>query len=84
MLKEYALSRLFFMFCSNFRDYVSDYTHRVELGVTREMEQYDKNFKVRQLLGAKDAPSNLSFNRERSNFRLVTVVENDPFKDPFN
>jgi hypothetical protein len=40
-----------------YRDYVSSHIQRVELGVTQEMEQYDTNFKVRQLLGnSKDVP----------------------------
>lgn len=43
---------------------------RVELGVTQEMEQYDTNFKVRQLLGdPKNMPQRTeerSFKREKS------------------
>lgn len=46
-------------------DFVSPHTQRVELGVTQEMEQYDTNFKVRQLLGAQQPPA-MSMKRDKS------------------
>jgi hypothetical protein len=33
------------------RDYTSPHTLRVEFGIAQEMDQYDRNFKVRQLMG---------------------------------
>lgn len=60
------------------RDYVSPHIMRVELGVTQEMEQYDTNFKVRQLLGDhKDLPSRAddrSFKRDTSFTRGMSKV----------
>ena len=34
-----------------YRDYTSPHTLRVEFGIAQEMEQMDRNFKVRQMLG---------------------------------
>jgi hypothetical protein len=34
------------------RDYTSPQTLRVEFGIAQEMEQLDRSFKVRQMLGA--------------------------------
>ena len=34
-----------------FRDFISPQTIRIEFGISHEMEQYDKNFKLRHLLG---------------------------------
>lgn len=43
------------MFC---RDFTSAHTIRVESGLSHVMEQYDRNFKVQQLMGSKhDLPS---------------------------
>jgi len=33
------------------RNFTSPHTLRVEVGLANEMEQYDKNFKIRQLMG---------------------------------
>lgn len=33
------------------RDFASPQTLRIEFGLSNEMEQYDRNFKVRQLMG---------------------------------
>jgi len=38
-------------------DFTSTHTLRVEFGLSNEMEQYDRNFKVRQLMGSKDDKS---------------------------
>lgn len=35
------------------RDFTSAHTIRVESGLSHVMEQYDRNFKVQQLMGAK-------------------------------
>jgi hypothetical protein len=35
------------------RDFTSSHTIRVESGISHVMEQYDRNFKVQQLMGAK-------------------------------
>lgn len=37
--------------CLYLRDFVSPHTLRVEAGLSHVMDQYDKNFKVRQLMG---------------------------------
>lgn len=37
-----------------YRDFTSPQTLRVEFGIANEMEQYDKNFKVRQVFGDKN------------------------------
>ncbi len=34
------------------RDFVSAHTLRVEFGLANEMDQLDRNYKVRQLMGA--------------------------------
>ncbi len=40
------------------RDFTSAHTIRVESGLSHVMEQYDRNFKVQQLMGSKvDVPS---------------------------
>lgn len=40
------------------RDFTSAHTIRVESGLSHVMEQYDRNFKVQQLMGSKhDIPS---------------------------
>ena len=41
-----------FVFKSDNRDYTSAQTLRVEFGINQEMEQFDRSFKVRQMLGA--------------------------------
>jgi hypothetical protein len=38
-------------------DYASPKVLRVEYGIANEMEQYDRNFKVRQLMGSKGSGS---------------------------
>lgn len=37
------------------RDFISATTLKIEFGLANEMDQHDRNFKVRQLLGAKEA-----------------------------
>ena len=36
------------------RDFADPRTLKIEFGISHEMEQYDKNFKVRRLLGTMD------------------------------
>jgi hypothetical protein len=40
------------MLDSKRRDFVSAHTLRVEFGLANEMDQLDRNYKVRQLMGA--------------------------------
>ena len=48
------LSLTYTLLCltSGNRDYTSAQTLRVEFGINQEMEQFDRSFKVRQMLGA--------------------------------
>ncbi len=47
----------------SFRDFTSPHTLRVEFGLSNEMDQYDRNFKVRQIMGGKDIPLTTSNRR---------------------
>lgn len=42
------------------RNFTSPHTLRVEVGLANEMEQYDKNFKIRQLMGDFQPKSNMA------------------------
>ena len=46
-------TRCFFFLC---RDFIARHTLRVEFGLANEMDQLDRNFKLRQVMGA-PAPS---------------------------
>jgi len=39
------------------RNFTSPHTLRVEVGLANEMDQYDKNFKIRQIMGTNDSKS---------------------------
>ena len=52
-------------YCSNYRDFTSAHTIRVESGISHVMEQYDRNFKVQQLMGAKTDILSPSSNKQK-------------------
>ena len=55
--ENWYISLVYFVILILFRDFISPHTLRVEFGLANEMDQLDRKFKVRQVLGEKEPPS---------------------------
>lgn len=51
---------------TNDRNFTSPHTLRVEVGLANEMEQFDKKFKVQQIMGLPRSPSQALSVRKRN------------------
>lgn len=76
ILPHYFVLILTYMSISpNIRDFISPNTIKTEAGLTHMMDQYDKNFKVRQLLGSTaDMGGKMGTKKVNSNPSLLATL----------